>query len=110
MSASLWCQYSVVAFTVAASLIFMIRKLAPQFAMGCQVAVASALTRDDRGPVSRWIGRRILPPTQISGDCSDGCSACNRCGTLDTRSFMDVQPLEFRPRPVERAASSERRS
>ncbi|HTR08596.1 MAG TPA: DUF6587 family protein [Paraburkholderia sp.] len=107
---SLWCQYGVVALAVTASLIFMMRKLAPQFAMGCQVAVASALTRDGRGPVSRWIGRGILPPTHRSGDCGDGCSACNRCGTSDTRSFPDVQPLEFRPRPAERAACSQERA
>lgn len=73
---ALWWQYAVVALLVAASLAYMVRKLAPAAAWRWQAGFAAWLLRRRS---MRWqaLGRRLLPP-RTSGGCGGG--ACDGCG------------------------------
>ncbi|MFJ3047312.1 DUF6587 family protein [Herbaspirillum chlorophenolicum] len=91
---ALWWQYAVIAVLVAASTLYMLRKLAPSAAWRWQALLAAWLLR--RGSV-RWqaLGRRLLPP-RASGGCAGG--ACDGCGDSG-----DAQP------PLEQKVTFHRR-
>jgi len=72
----LWWQYLVIGALVAASLLFMLRKLAPAFSWRSQAGLATWLLRR-RGAHWQALGRRLLPPAKAGG-CGGG--ACDGCG------------------------------
>ncbi|WP_368041698.1 DUF6587 family protein, partial [Burkholderia aenigmatica] len=55
MSAALAWQYAAIAVLVAASVLFMFRKLAPKLAARGQRAAALALSRPGRPRALRWL-------------------------------------------------------
>ncbi|WP_368040792.1 DUF6587 family protein, partial [Burkholderia lata] len=59
MSAALAWQYAAIAVLVAASVLFMFRKLAPKLAARGQRAAALALSRPGRPRALRWLGARL---------------------------------------------------
>lgn len=84
MKAGLSMQYAVIALLVAASAIYMLRKLAPRVMARTQMRIAVALAGAQRLPMmGAWMGAlgRWLKPRAISaaGNCASGCSACCGC-------------------------------
>ncbi|NUU04340.1 DUF6587 family protein [Herbaspirillum robiniae] len=73
---ALWWQYAVVGALVAASLLYMLRKLAPAAAWRWQARFATWLLRR-RSPRWQALGRRLLP-ARAGGGCGGG--ACDGCG------------------------------
>ncbi|CAB3960469.1 hypothetical protein BLA9940_03006 [Burkholderia aenigmatica] len=98
MSAALAWQYAAIAVLVAASVLFMFRKLAPKLAARGQRAAALALSRPGRPRALRWLGARLMPGTAAGGGCSDGCSTCGACDTGGAPAPSDEQPLRFHSR------------
>lgn len=109
MSGGLLIQYVVLGLIVAASLLVVFRKLAPQLTSRWLAAVSIRLSRSD-SPLLKALARR-LQPKQGTGDCSDGCSTCGACGPKPpasalphgaeadpTRRAVEPMPLHFRPR------------
>jgi hypothetical protein len=95
MSASLGWQYAVIVALVAASALFMFRKLAPRLAARGQSAAARALMQPGRPGALRWLGQRLLPKAGAASGCGDGCSTCGACGSSDDAraAQADSQPL-----------------
>ncbi len=83
---SLWWQYLIIGLLVAASLLYMARKLAPAVSWRWQARLGSWLVRR-RGAPWQALGRRILPPARAGG-CGGG--ACDGCGD----SGDTLPPLE----------------
>jgi hypothetical protein len=79
MSPGLLIQYVVLGLIVAASVLVLIRKLAPQLSNRWLAAWSIRLARRD-SRFSKALGRR-LQPKQATGNCADGCSTCGACGT-----------------------------
>ncbi|KAF1037127.1 MAG: hypothetical protein GAK35_03984 [Herbaspirillum frisingense] len=75
---ALWWQYAIVAVLVAASVLYMVRKLAP-------------------AATWRWqaLGRRLLPPV-ASGGCGGG--ACDGCGDAGDAQPPLEQKISFHRR------------
>ena len=78
MSTGLLFQYIVLGLVVAASVLVLIRKLAPQLTSRWLAAASIRLSRRD-SRFSKALGRR-LQPKQATGNCADGCSTCGACG------------------------------
>ncbi len=98
MTAGLLLQYAVIALVVLASVLVVLRKLAPQLSNRWLAAASIRLGRHGRTAWLRALGRR-LQPKQATGDCSDGCSTCGACGPKPPASARaQAVPLEFRPR------------
>jgi hypothetical protein len=98
MSTGLLLQYVVIGLLVLASVLVMLRKLAPQLSSRWLAAASMRLDRPGHAAWRRALGRR-LQPKQATGSCSDGCSTCGACGPkAPTTSHADARPLEFRPR------------
>ncbi|HDR9483924.1 TPA: hypothetical protein QDC29_003169 [Burkholderia aenigmatica] len=99
MSAALAWQYAAIAVLVAASALFMFRKLAPKLAARGQRAAALALSRPGRPRALRWLGTRLMPGSAAaSAGCGDGCSTCGACDTGGAPAPSDEQPLRFHSR------------
>ncbi|CAB3764662.1 hypothetical protein GQ57_17800 [Burkholderia sp. MSh2] len=98
MSAALVWQYAAIALLVAASVLFMFRKLAPALAARGQLAAALALSRPGRPRALRWLGARLMPGAAAGAGCGDGCSTCGACGTDGAPAPSDEQPLRFHSR------------
>ena len=115
MSIGLLVQYIVLGLIVAACVLVLIRKLAPQLSNRWLAAWSIRLARRD-SRFSKALGRR-LQPKQASGNCADGCSTCGACGPKkpaaaaptsvasrdpgssgQARMAMESMPLHFRPR------------
>ena len=117
MSTGLLIQYIVLGLIVAASVLVLVRKLAPQFSNRWLAAASIRLSRRD-SRFSKALGRR-LQPKQATGNCADGCSTCGACGPKkpataspapaasrgpgasggQARMAVEPMPLHFRPRP-----------
>ncbi len=98
MSTGLLAQYLVIGLAVLASVLIVLRKLAPQLTSRWLAAASIRCNRPGRAAWLRAFGRR-LQPKQATGDCSDGCSTCGACGTKPPAGAkVEATPLEFRPR------------
>ncbi len=97
MSMGLWVQYLVVGLLVLASLLYALRKLAPQLTSRWLATASIRLNQPQRAGWVRALGRR-LQPAQASGHCGDGCDTCGSCGPKPPASANQAMPLEFRPR------------
>lgn len=73
---ALWWQYAVIAALVAASLLYMVRKLAPDLWRGARAAIAGWLSRRQAASL-RALGQRLAPPRQQSACGSGGCDGCD---------------------------------
>ena len=78
MSTGLLIQYIVLGLIVTASVLVLVRKLAPQFSNRWLAAWSIQLSRRD-SRLAKALGRR-LQPKQATGNCADGCSTCGACG------------------------------
>ena len=115
MSIGLLVQYIVLGLIVAACVLVLIRKLAPQLSNRWLAAGSIRLARRD-SRFSKALGRR-LQPKQATGNCADGCSTCGACGPKkpaaaapapiasrgpgasgQARMAVEPLPLHFRPR------------
>lgn len=115
MSTGLLIQYIVLGLIVAASVLVLIRKLAPQPSNRWLAACSIRLSRHD-SRLAKALGRR-LQPKQATGNCADGCSTCGACGPKkpaavspapiasrgpgasgQTRLAVEPMPLHFRSR------------
>ncbi|WP_225561728.1 DUF6587 family protein [Rhodanobacter sp. DHB23] len=112
MSKGLLIQYVVLGLIVAASVLVVLRKLAPQLTSRWLAAASIRLSRSD-SRLLKALGRR-LQPKQGTGDCSDGCSTCGACGPKkpvaastesrapgssgQARTAVEPMPLHFRSR------------
>jgi hypothetical protein len=98
MSTGLLVQYVVIGLVVLASVLIVLRKLAPKPTSRWLAACSIRFNQPGRAAWLRAIGRR-LQPKQAAGDCSDGCSTCNACGPkLPAAARPGAMPLEFRTR------------
>ncbi len=98
MSAGLLVQYIVIGLLLLASVLAVLRKLAPQLTNRWLAAASIRLTRSSGSAWQRRLGQR-LQPKQATGDCSDGCSTCGACGPKPPAAARPgAVPLEFRPR------------
>ncbi len=98
MSTSLLLQYLVIALAVLASMLIVVRKLAPKLGNRWMAAMSIHYNQPERSAWSRALGR-LLQPKQATGDCSDGCSTCGACGPKRPAAAQTASvPLEFRPR------------
>src|SRR6185437_1737972 len=112
MSTGLLVQYIVLGLIVVASVLVLIRKLAPQLSNRWLAAWSIRLARRD-SRFSKALARR-LQPKQATGNCADGCSTCGACGPKkpaaatpaqrdpgasgQARVAMESMPLRFRAR------------
>jgi hypothetical protein len=98
MSASLLLQYMVIGVSVLASVLIVLRKLAPTLTSRWLAVASIRYSRPERAAWVRALGRR-LQPAQATGNCSDGCSTCGACGSKPPGAARtEAMPLEFRPR------------
>lgn len=98
MSTGLLLQYVIIGVAVLASVLLVVRKLAPQFSNRWLAAASIRFNRPGRAAWVRAVGRR-LQPKQATGDCNDGCATCGACGPKRPASaHVEPQPLEFRQR------------
>jgi hypothetical protein len=98
MSAGLLLQYVVIGLLVLASVLVLVRKLAPQLTNRWLAAASIRFSQPGRASWLRSLGQR-LQPKQATGNCSDGCSTCGACGsTPPATAKTQAMPLEFRPR------------
>lgn len=99
MTTSLLLQYVVIGLAVLASLLLVLRKLAPKLTNRWMAAASIRYNQPERSVWVRALGRR-LQPKQATGDCSDGCSTCGACGPKPPAAAKRGEPipLEFRPR------------
>lgn len=98
MSTGLLVQYVIIGLILAACVVAVFRKFAPQ---RCNRWLASASIRLARTQNSRWLRAlgRQLQPKQATGDCSDGCSTCGACGSKPPAAAQTAPtPLEFKSR------------
>lgn len=115
MSTGLLIQYLVLGLIVAASVLVLVRKLAPQLSNRWLAAWSIRLARRD-SRFAKALSRR-LQPKQATGNCADGCSTCGACGPKkpaaaspapsvsrdsgasgQARMAVESVPLHFRPR------------
>jgi hypothetical protein len=95
-------QYVIIGVVVLASMLLVVRKLAPKFSNRWLAAASIRFNRPDRAAWVRAVGRR-LQPKEATGDCSDGCATCGACGPKPPAAArVEPQPLEFRQRRQER--------
>lgn len=98
MSTGMLVQYAIVGLIVLASVLIVIRKLAPKLTNRWFAAASIRCSRPGRPAWVRAFGRR-LQPKQATGNCSDGCSTCGACGPKPPAAARtEAVPLEFRPR------------
>jgi len=98
MSAGLLVQYVVIGVIVLASVLIVLRKLAPMLTNRWLASSSIHFSRSGRAAWVRAFGRR-LQPKQASGNCSDGCGTCGSCGPKPpAAAHVEPMPLEFRSR------------
>jgi len=101
MSTGLLVQYLIVALILAASVLVVLRKLAPKITARWLAAAALRLDRPDASAWKRALAHR-LQPKQTTGNCSDGCDTCGACGPKPPAAAHpspdEAVPLHFRPR------------
>ncbi|MEW9623835.1 DUF6587 family protein [Rhodanobacter geophilus] len=116
MSAGLLIQYIVLGLVVAASVLVVFRKLAPQLSNRWLAATSIRLARRRDSRLAQALSRR-LQPKQATGNCADGCATCGACGPKrpvaaspapptshgpgasgQARMAVEALPLHFRPR------------
>lgn len=99
MSTSLLVQYVVIGLAVLASVLVVLRKLAPKLTNRWLASASIRFNQPGRNAWARAFGRR-LQPKEATGDCSDGCSTCGACGPKPPAAARpgEPMPLEFRPR------------
>ncbi|MDE1893702.1 MAG: hypothetical protein KGJ96_05580 [Xanthomonadaceae bacterium] len=99
MSAGLLLQYVIVGLVVLASVLIVLRKLAPKLTNRWLAATSIRYGRPGRSAWVRAFARQ-LQPKEATGDCSDGCSTCGACGPKRPAAARtgEPTPLEFRPR------------
>jgi hypothetical protein len=99
MSLSLILQYAIIALLILASLLQVLRKLAPQLSARVLNKLAATLDQAGRTALLRAVGR-WLRPKAMSSDCGDGCSACGSCAPARPAA-PEIQPIVFHP-PTQR--------
>lgn len=83
MPAGLWAQYAVIALALAASLYYMLGKLAPKWRARGVTRLAGWMRGDRRAAPVRAVGR-WLDRTKAAEGCDTGCGACSSgCGPAD---------------------------
>lgn len=98
MSAGLLLQYVIIGVIVLASVLLVVRKLAPKSSNRWLAAASIRYNQPGRAAWVRALGRR-LQPKEATGDCSDGCSTCGACGPKPPAGARtEAQPLEFHSR------------
>lgn len=99
MTTSLLLQYAVIGLAVLASVLLVLRKLAPKLTNRWMASASIRYNQPARSVWVRALGRH-LQPKQATGDCSDGCSTCGACGPKPPAAAKrgEPTPLEFRPR------------
>ncbi|MEW9570937.1 DUF6587 family protein [Rhodanobacter sp. Si-c] len=116
MSTGLLIQYIVLGLVVAASVLVVFRKLAPQLTNRWLAAASIRLARRRDSHLAQVLSRR-LQPKQATGNCADGCATCGACGSKKpaaaapapaasrgpgasghARMAVEPMPLHFRPR------------
>ncbi len=96
MSTGLLVQYLVIGLVVLASVLIVLRKLAPKLTNRWMAAASISCSRPGRAAWMRALGYR-LQPKEATGDCSDGCSTCGACGPKrPAQARTEPMPLEFR--------------
>lgn len=98
---NLTLQYLLIGLLVAGSIVYMLRKLAPQLWLRWQTAWAASLDQPSHSAAVRSFGRFLQPKQGESGGCHSGgdssCSACKACAPDEPASSAE-QPLTFHPR------------
>jgi hypothetical protein len=101
VSTGLLVQYLIVGLVLVASVLVVLRKLAPKITARWLAAAALRLDRPDASGWKRALAHR-LQPKQTTGNCSDGCDTCGACGPKPPAaahpSSDEAMPLHFRPR------------
>jgi hypothetical protein len=99
VSAGLLVQYVVVGLVVLASVLIVLRKLAPKLTNRWLAAASIRFNQPGRSAWARAFGRG-LQPKEATGNCADGCSTCGACGPKPPAAARqgEPMPLEFRPR------------
>lgn len=93
MNSLLW-QYLVIAALVAASVVYMLRKLVPALSWRGQARLASWLLRR-RSSALQALGRRLLPAAK-AGAC--GSAVCDGCGDSGDALPPLEQKIQFHRR------------
>ena len=101
MSGGLLAQYLVVGLVVLASVLVVVRKLAPQRTNRWFAAASIRLADPRRSRLAHALARR-LQPKEATGNCADGCATCGACGPKKPAGAKPGQaeavPLHFRSR------------
>ncbi|WP_180970477.1 DUF6587 family protein [Burkholderia sp. WAC0059] len=98
MNTGLYLQYAVIVLLVAASSVYLFRRLAPRAAARWQTSAAASLAKTRRPRAVRALGRWLEPRAAASGDCDSGCGGCSGCGKAEAPSAAEDQDvLQFRP-------------
>lgn len=101
MSGGLLVQYVVVGLMVLASVLVVVRKLAPQRTNRWLAAASIHLAEPGRSRLAHGLARR-LQPKEATGNCADGCATCGACGPKKPAAAKpgkaEAVPLHFRPR------------
>jgi hypothetical protein len=79
MSTGLLIQYIVLGLIVAASVLVVFRKLAPQLSNRWLAAASIRFARRRDSRLAQALSRH-LQPKQATGNCADGCATCGACG------------------------------
>lgn len=102
MSNGLLTQYVILGLIVLASVLVVLRKLAPQLSNRWLAAASIRFARKRDSRLAQALARR-LQPKQATGNCADGCSTCGACGPKKPAAAhavvgVESLPLVFRPR------------
>jgi len=87
-------QDAIIGVIVAASALYMLRKLLPQWVRNRQLSLASALSHPARPQALRSLGDFIKPGMSTGGGCGSGCSSCSSCAS-NPEAEAEAKPLEF---------------
>ncbi|HET8764701.1 MAG TPA: DUF6587 family protein [Rhodanobacter sp.] len=101
MSSGLLAQYVILGLIVLASVLVVVRKLAPQLTNRWLAAASIHFARKRDSRLAQSLSRR-LQPRQATGNCADGCATCGACGPKPPATArpagVEPLPLGFRPR------------
>ena len=93
-----WWQYAVLGLIVLASLIQVVRKVAPRLATGVQARLSAALGGNGKPLFLRRIST-WLQPRAATGNCSDGCGTCGACSSGPQAQGGQTKTVVFHKKP-----------
>lgn len=76
MDVPLWLQYVVIALAIVVSVVVVVRKQFPRFAVALRKRLALWLLRDTRPAALRALGKRMAPVVTAGVAGCDGCDSC----------------------------------